>query len=237
LNDFFGELYLRSTRPFLDPERTRREVAYLRRVFDSGPGGPILDVGCGHGRHAGKLAETGLRVVGLEQDPLSLAEREPGFVPVRGDFRQPPFRAVFAGAYAWYSTLFDEDHLRNQRALAAAGACLVPGGQLLIHTVPRRWLTDNPRASFHRALPDGALLEEESTFEPATGCDRGRRTLRLPDGRVLQGGYCIRYYEPAELEPMAAAAGLRIAWVHGNLDGHPLEALSSVIVVGFVRLA
>ena len=30
---FFGELYLRSTRPFLSPETTAREVAYLERGF------------------------------------------------------------------------------------------------------------------------------------------------------------------------------------------------------------
>src|SRR3954470_24677419 len=47
---FFGELYLRSTRPLLSPEITAREVAYLQRCFAGiAMLGPIIDLGFGHG--------------------------------------------------------------------------------------------------------------------------------------------------------------------------------------------
>src|SRR4051794_25984531 len=107
---FFGELYLRSTQPFLSPEITAREVAYLERAFSGLTlPGPVADLGCGHGRHAAPLNTSGSlkgRVVGLELDPYSLAHRLPGFPAVQGDLRALPFEShSLAGAYAWYSTL------------------------------------------------------------------------------------------------------------------------------------
>jgi SAM-dependent methyltransferase len=237
LNPFFGELYLRSTRPFLSPERTAKEVAYLARALAGAPRGPVLDVGCGHGRHAAALAARGVRVVGIDQDPASLAQCDPGFPVVRGDFREPPFRAGFGGAFAWYSTLFTEDDAANVRALHAVAGCLARGGLLMVQTVPRSWLADHPKASYRGELPDGSVLEEDSAFDPSTGCDTGHRRLTNRDGRILTGSYSIRYYETDELRALAEGCGLTLAWAHGDLGGGPVEPSSSEIIVGFSRLA
>jgi SAM-dependent methyltransferase len=233
LSGFFGELYLRSTRPFLTGDRTAREVAYLTRMLP--PGGRVLDVGCGHGRHAGPLARAGARIVGVDFDPLSLGEREPGFLAVRADFRHPPFQRVFDGAYSWYSTLFIGSDAENAAALRAVATCLRPGGTLILHTVPFAWFEQNPRASYRGKLPDGSWLEEENVFDPTTGRDVGVRRLRLPDGRELTGDYAIRTYPVDELQRLADDCGFSWSWAHGNLEGHPLERSSSDLIVGLLR--
>lgn len=236
---FFGELYLRSTLPFLSPDITAREVAYLARSFqDLHLPGPIADLGCGHGRHASRLNTTGPlkgRVVGLELDPLSLAQREPLFPAVRGDLRALPFRSgTLAGAYAWYSTLFaftDEEHVHILREVARV---LRPGGRLVFQTVPYERLAESPGARFQQTLPDGSILEERSRFNAVTGRDEGQRTLSLPTGRRLTASYAIRYYPLAELTRLLESTGFFTAWVHGGLEGGPPDAQSTDLIVGAV---
>lgn len=234
---FFGELYLRSTQPFLSPEITAREVAYLERAFSGLTlPGPVADLGCGHGRHAAPLNASGPlkgRVVGLELDPYSLAHRLPGFPALQGDLRALPFEpASLAGAYAWYSTLFAFSETEHRVILQEVARCLRPGGLLVFQTVPYERLREQPGAAFQRTLPDGSVLEEQSHFDPDTGMDHGRRRLTLPDGRVLSGVYTIRYYPLAELTQLLEATGLTTKWVHGGLEGEPLSATSTDLILG-----
>lgn len=234
---FFGELYLRSTRPLLSPELTAREVACLRRCFAglAWPG-PVVDLGCGHGRHAAPLNASGPlagRVVGLELDPYSLSHRLPGFPAVRGDLRALPFQpGSLAGAYAWYSTLFAFSEMEHRVILQEVARCLRPGALLVFQTVPYERLSEQPDAAFLHTLPDGSRLEEQSHFDPSTGMDHGRRRLTLPDGRVLSGVYTIRYYPLAELTQLLESTGLATRWVHGGLEGEPLSSTSRELILG-----
>ncbi|MFB1485012.1 class I SAM-dependent methyltransferase [Corallococcus sp. RDP092CA] len=235
---FFGELYLRSTLPYLSEAVTAREAEYLSRAF-ADVEGPVVDLGCGHGRHAARLNTGGAlagRVVGLELDPLSLRLRRPGFPAVRGDLRALPFQdASLGGAYAWYSTLFaftDAEHVQVLREVARA---LRPGGRLVLQTVPYERLARSPGASFRERLPDGSLLEEESRFDATRGRDLGRRQLTLPDGRVLRAAYALRYYPLAELKGLLESTGFAVEWVHGGLEAGPMTPESTDLIVGAGR--
>lgn len=232
---FFGELYLRSTLPFLSEPVTARESDYLARAL-ADVSGPVVDLGCGHGRHAARLNASGPlagRVVGVELDALSLSMRRRGFPAVRGDLRALPFReASLGGAYAWYSTLFaftDEEHVHILREVARV---LRPGGRLVFQTVPYERLVASPGAAFQRRLPDGSVLEEESRFDAVRGRDVGHRRLTLADGRVLSASYAIRYYPLAELTQLLESTGFSTAWVHGGLEGGPPSDASTDLIVG-----
>jgi SAM-dependent methyltransferase len=234
---FFGELYLRSTRPLLSPEITAQEVAYLQRCFAGlALPGPIIDLGCGHGRHSAPLNTSGPlagRIVGLDLDAYSLSQRLPGFLAVRGDLRALPFRPhSLAGAYAWYSTLFAFSDTEHRIILQEVARCLQPGALLVFQTVPYERMSRQPSATFHHTLPDGSLLEEQSRFDPRTGVDQGQRRLTFPNGRVLSGTYTIRYYPLAELTQLLEATGLSTKWVHGSLQGDPLSSTSTDLIVG-----
>ncbi|HEY8206385.1 MAG TPA: class I SAM-dependent methyltransferase [Myxococcaceae bacterium] len=237
---FFGELYLRSTLPFLSAEVTAREVACLSRLFRSfgaRAGEPVLDLGCGHGRHTGLAQSLGRKVIGVDLDAGSLRLRPPGFPAIRADLRALPLRTGAAGgAFAWYSTLFgfgsDEAHRALLREVARA---LRPGAMLVAHTAPYERFAASPSARFRKELPDGSRLEEDSAFDPRTGLDRGRRTLRLPDGRVLSGEYSIRYYRLTELEELLKGAGLEPVVASGGLDGEPPSPGAADLIVGAIR--
>jgi SAM-dependent methyltransferase len=237
---FFGELYLRSTLPFLSAEVTAREVACLARLFRSfgtWAGGPLLDLGCGHGRHAGLAEALGRKVIGVDLDAGSLQLRPPGLPAIRADLRALPFRTGAAGgAFAWYSTLFGFGSDEAHRALLLEVArALRPGALLVAHTAPYERFAASPSARFRKELPDGSRLEEDSAFDPATGLDRGRRRLTLPGGRILSGEYTIRYYRLSELDALLRGAGLEpvVAW--GGLDGEPPSPGASDLIVGAIR--
>nr|WP_228530521.1 MULTISPECIES: class I SAM-dependent methyltransferase [Myxococcaceae] len=231
---------MRSTLPFLSEQLTAREVDYLARALGPrAPAGWVVDLGCGHGRHAAPLNREGPlagRVMGLERDERSLAQRLPGFPVVRGDLRTLPFGArALAGAYAWYTSLFtysDEEHREMLRELARV---LRPGAPLVLQTVPWERMAAAPEAAFRQALPDGSVLEETSRFDPRTGRDHGERRLSIPDGRVLCGAYAIRYYPLADLTQLLESAGFSVAWVHGGLAGEPLSSTSTDLILGAER--
>ena len=47
-------------------------LAYLARLTHRIPGGKLLDLGCGEGRHAIAAAQAGFRAVGIDYEPLAL---------------------------------------------------------------------------------------------------------------------------------------------------------------------
>jgi len=95
---FFGEDYLRIYAPFLPPEKSAQEVEEIINLLNLPPASRILDLCCGHGRHAIPLAQQGYRVSGLDLSELFLqqAEREAESLSVeiswiQGDMRELPF--------------------------------------------------------------------------------------------------------------------------------------------------
>lgn len=133
----------------------------------------------------------------------------PGWV--RGDVRALPFRAgAFDAAFSWYASLFMFDDRTNAACLAEAGRALRPGGRLLVHHANPLRLAREPRATARRELADGAVVEEESSFDVARGVDRCARRLVRPGGDVLAGTAELRYYSPTEWGPLAGRAGLRL---------------------------
>lgn len=230
---FFGELYYRSTAPFLDAATTQAEVEYLAGRVGQGSS-VLLDLGCGHGRHASPLAQRMSRpVVGVDFDSMSLSQALPGFDRVHGDLLALPFRARSVGdAYAWYSTVFGLPRQAHAQVMRQVNAALVEGGRFVVQTVPVDRLMEQPTATYDGELPDGSVLHEESRFDAPSATDHGFRRLHLLDGRVLSADYAIAYYPVAELVQLFESTGFSVEWVHGALDGSPLGATSRDLIVG-----
>lgn len=104
----------------------------------AGAGERVLDVGCGDGAVAGRLAERGVWVVAVD---LSLAmvrsARQRGAVPVVADMRALPFCPSFDGA----ACIGASEFVSSLEAVAAelAGS-LRPGGWLVLLLPRRNWL-------------------------------------------------------------------------------------------------
>jgi len=224
---YYGALYFDSAADLLTPALSRAEAEVIQRLLLLREGDRVLDLACGHGRHAWPLAGRGIGVVGLERsadyltraaqvvephlpDPLPrFAGDEPRWI--RGDVRSLPLcDGAFAAAFSWYSSLFMFDDETNAACLREMGRVVAAGGRLLVHHANPRLLAADPVERSRRLLPDGSAVEEESRWDGEVGVDRCARRLVRPDGTVLSGTAELRYYGAEEWGPLARAAGLRV---------------------------
>ena len=153
------------------------------------PGMDVLDLACGHGRIANRLAQRGARVTGLDATPMFLelarrdaAERGVEVEYVEGDMRAIPWSGRFDRVVSWFTSFgyFDDDE--NRAVLRAARDALRPGGRLLVegNNLPellRRWL---PAIVVERG---DDLMIDRSRFDPVTRRAETERTI-VRGGRV-----------------------------------------------------
>lgn len=232
---FFGELYLRSTRPFQPEHLSDAEGAYLAERFQEVRStGLILDLGCGHGRHLVRVGDRlGGRLIGVDFDALSLVEAKLAAPVARGDLFTLPFRAdVFGAAFCWYNTLGTFEDPAVPIALAELRRTIRAGGWLILQGSAPHSAEWQPTASYDGELPDGSHLVERVAYDRATRRDALTRELRLPDGRFMAASFFIRYYAPSEWEALLDAAGFEVKWVHGGVDGSPFSTASVELIVG-----
>ncbi len=83
----------------------------------------ILDVPCGEGRIAGRLARHGCDVVGVDQSELFLEiaeQRWPSVSFVRADMRQLAFEGEFDAVVSWFTSFGYFDRTENDEVLVPA---------------------------------------------------------------------------------------------------------------------
>lgn len=69
---YFHEAYRTGKHGWGIEEASPYAVRFLRRLTRAIPGGTLLDVGCGEGRHSIAAARLGFRVTGADYEPLAL---------------------------------------------------------------------------------------------------------------------------------------------------------------------
>ena len=135
----------------------------------------VLDLACGHGRIANRLAERGCRVTGLDAVPLFLdrARRDAEVrgvevTYVEGDMRSLPWEGRFDRVVNWFTAFgyFDDDG--NRRVLAETAKALRPGGRFAVELNNR----DAIVRGFQPASvvdKDGDMVIDRHRMEPLTG--------------------------------------------------------------------
>lgn len=97
------------------------------------PGGRVLDLGCGAGHFAGRMAAAGLRVDALDASAAMVdrTARRPGVSARLGRFEDLDERSVYDGIWAYFSLL----HARRRDLpghLGRIAAALRPGGLVFL---------------------------------------------------------------------------------------------------------
>lgn len=139
LTDPRHPLLLRSEDGSLRPAALRRWLGPVtdvdRRVLARATG-PVLDVGCGPGRHVHALASRGVLALGVDVSPaaVTLARRHGVAVIEQSIFERIP------GAGRWRSALLLDGNVgigaRPLFLLRRLGSLLAPGGEVLVEVDP-----------------------------------------------------------------------------------------------------
>lgn len=242
---FFGPAYLREYEEILPPERTVTEVNFLVRTLGLTNGQPreILDVPCGHGRHAIALSEHGHTVTGVELNQHFVATAKAaatttGVSPhfLQGDMREIAFTSEFDIVLNLFTSLgyFDDEH-DDERFFAGAFRALRPGGTFVVDFINHDWLTGHWKARDWRILPDGSRLLVQRSFDVPTGRSTDQRTTIAPDGTEHTVTLSHRVYTVTELIALAKRVGFQLAATYGDFRDEPLTLDSKRAVLFFQK--
>lgn len=241
------------TRPSarISGEQTAKDMAFIVKSLNLKKGAKILDLGCGHGRHAIALTELGYNVTGLDysHDFIELARKEAKAkgVPaqfVQQDMRKMTYEAEFDVVINFFSSFGyfanDED---NQLILRKVAKALKPGGIFLIDLnslgrTLRRYIAngryDEKRQVFtvsrDRLFPNGHKGQLQLDFDPKTM--KSSWIYHWNDnGKAQQDGGEIRVYSLTEITRLLKEAGLEIERAWGSYEMENFTSISPRMIL------
>lgn len=223
--EVFGEDYLYFYEAMLTDEVSDRQAELVWRLLELRPRTELLDLACGHGRIANRLAARGARVTGLDADPFFLEQARAAGRDVEyleGDMRALPWDGPrFDAVLLWFTAFGYFDDATNAAVLAGARRVLRPGGRLVLELNHLPVVLERfQREGWLRRGADAVLDEFE--WDPQASVLTTRRTY-LRGGAVRELEYAVRMYMPAELRALLLAAGFAVVDLLGR-DGEPLTA-------------
>jgi len=232
----FDADYLHFYAGILNDERSDADVDLIGRLLDLEPGMEVLDLACGHGLIANRLAGRGYVVTGLDASAefldVARADAEARGVSVhyvRGDMRRLPWTAKFDRVVSWFTAYGYFDDQQNKAVLAEVARSLRPGGRFLVELNNRDWIVRNFQP--HRATQagDDFMIDQSPPPDPLTGRMTTRRTI-IRGGVVRHTSYSVRMFTFTELRDWLLDAGFSV--VDGYDErGEPLAMDSRRMIV------
>ena len=222
----------------LTPEQTKKEVEFLIRELGLRPPMNVLDLACGYGRHANRLAEIGCDVTGVDLTPgfLEIARKEAEEMGVSdkvryvlGDMRKISFKEEFDRAlllFVSFGYFTDEENLL---VLKNVNRALKPGGLFCFDISNRDVSLKNlPPCSMREKGDD--LMIEKYVFESTTGRLNTKR-IEIRNSKREDKHFFVRLYNPTEIRDLLERAGFSVLKIFGNWDGKPLDSSSTMIII------
>jgi len=217
--------------------RSSTDTDLIWRLLDLRPGMTVLDLGCGHGRIANRLAARGCIVTGLDFSPVFLdrarADAEALGVEVdyvHGDMRDLPWTGRFDRALSWSTAFGYFDDPTNRDVLRQLRRALTPEGRVAmdLNNVVARLRDFRPsRVAATRGEHD--LLADRYHLDPLTSRLEVTRTV-VRDGRARTLTFVVRLFAFPELRDWLLAEGFRDAEACGE-DGGVLSTEHERMVV------
>lgn len=226
---FFAGVVVEMWRSAVPDEATRAEAEFLIRHLGVAPGARLLDVPCGHGRHAIELALRGFRLTAVDLSP-EMVEAARGSAASRGvevdwqlaDMRRLPSDGSFDGAYCFGNSFGYLGPEGDREFLSAVAGALSPGGRFAMHTgmVAETVL---PRLEERGWSPIGDLLFlEENRYDATESCLETEYTFVQSDGvRRRTARHWV--YTVRELRAMLDDADFTTCGLYASTDDEPFE--------------
>jgi len=219
-------------------------VDHVAGLVEEVGGGPLLELGVGSGRLALPLAARGVAVHGIDSSP-AMVERlraKPGGDGVHvtvGDMADlalpdpPPFAVVLVAFNTFFNLGTDA---AQRRCLARVADLLRPGGAFLLEAfVPAEPGRDEVTGSVEpRRITADEVVLAVSQHDRAAQTITGQHVHLTEQGITLRPWH-LRYASPAQLDEMAASAGLELERRDAGWRSEPFAPDSGVHVSRYRR--
>jgi SAM-dependent methyltransferase len=220
------------------PGEAAAELAW--RSLDLRPGMSVLDLACGHGELANRLAGRGCRVTGLDSSAVFLDRARVGAAAagvsveyVAGDMRQLPWTGRFDRVVSWSTAFGYFDDTANRAVLDGIVRVLRPGGRLAMDLDNlTTFLASYCPSRVVAARENGDMLVDRYHLDALTGRFEAERTV-IRSGQARRVNFVKRLFGFPELRDWLLAAGFTAVTGYGE-DGQRLTAdhKRMVIVAG-----
>jgi SAM-dependent methyltransferase len=219
----------------LTDERAEAEVAALVELLELDSPKKILDLACGFGRHANRLAALGHTVTGIDLTPgfLEIARSQAAAMGVaidyrQGDMRTMDFREEFDRVLLLFTSFGYFEDGENMRVMDNIARALKPGG-LLRFDIPTRDVVVKGLPAAEVVDKGIDLMINRLSFDMLSGRFHNRR-IAVRAGVRKDKPFSIRLYNATEIRDLLNQAGLEIHRLLGY-DGQPLSADSRGMVI------
>ncbi len=251
MSQIFGQTYANAYDRLYGEKDYDGETALLATIFQKYSARPvrnILDLGCGTGNHALRLATKGFQVLGVDRsaDMLRIAEEKANErkIPLRlrqADLRELALGETFDAVLMMFAVLgYQVENADVLRALRTARWHLHENGILVFDI----WygpavLAQRPGDRVRTIGANGATLLRTSSSKLNVRrqvCSVDFRIWHIADGRILEEsseGHPMRYFFPQELELFLQMAGFRLLRLGAfpDFDHDPDETTWNAMIV------
>ncbi len=232
----FDEDYLYFYEEFLTDARSDAETGLIWRLLGLEPGMQVLDLACGHGRIANRLAARGCQVTGLDATPLFLdyarrdaARRGVSVDYVEGDMRALPWTQRFDRVVNWFTAFGYFDDPDNRQVLTQVARVLKPGGRVAFDLMNRDRIVREFQPDRVSVERDGNLIIDRTRLDPLTSRALTERIV-LRGGHMRRIPFFVRLFTFTELRDWLLAAGFASVDGYGE-DGAPFSPTSGRMIV------
>jgi len=206
------------------PELTKAEADFLVDVLQCKPGGRILDIPCGSGRHSRELSSRGYKVTGMDisRGYIERAKAQDTSVEwVCADMRGLSREKEFDAAFCCGNSFGYLEHEDTTKFLAALSRALKPGARFLLQTGPAEVILPCFREREWFEIGD-IIFAEVNRYCAERSCVETTFTI-IRDGKVETRPGRQYVYTIAEIQRMLGQAGLNTTAVYGALDKKPFD--------------
>ncbi|MDD1727453.1 MAG: class I SAM-dependent methyltransferase [Methanospirillum sp.] len=220
----------------LKDEYTDEEVSFLIREFCLDAPKQVLDLACGHGRHANRLAGFGYTVTGVDQSrdfiAIARSDAEKRGVSVRylcGDVRKFSDPVAYDGVIHLFSSFGYFSDEENELVIRNVSLSLRKNGVFCLDILNRdAFLKNYPRCSVREKNTD--LMIDRNRFDPVSGRLYNSRIV-IRDGKRKDTPFFLRLYNPNEILRILTAEGLVVTKIFGDWKGNTFDENSRRMIL------
>ena len=233
---FDPEDYLYFYESHLTDEQTDKEVEFIVSQLGLSAEMNILDLACGHGRHANRLAGRGFNVTG--------ADRSAGFLEIaktnakkkglnveyiQQDMRDISFENEFDRVLMLFTSFGYFDDVENRKVLLNIAKALKKDSLCLLDIPNRDYLLKDFRPyGINERGKD--LMIDRCEFDSLSGRLINKRIM-IRNGKRKDAPIVLRLYNPNETKDLLSSAGFEIVKLFGSFDSAPFTDNSKSMII------